>query len=80
MKGNHQNMMSRNDVVSVKAAIYWQGTCKLQKFLLKASQRHDIIYGVVALAVLKKINQRNKDKLIRPIIDLFTWACFCGKI
>ena len=79
MRDNHQNMMSRNNVVSVKAAIYWQGTCKLQKFLPKASQRHDIIYGVVALAVLKKSINATKISWFAQLSICLHEPVFAGK-
>ena len=55
MKDNHRNMMSRNAVVSVKVIVSVKVSIdKVPASFRKFCQRHDIIYGVVALAVSKK--------------------------
>ena len=50
MKDNHRNMMSRNDEFPSRQ----RSTDKVPASFKNFCQRHDIIYGVVALAVLKK--------------------------
>lgn len=55
MKDNHRNMMSRNAVVPVKVLVSVKVSIdQVPASFRKFCQRHDIIYGVVALAVSKK--------------------------
>ena len=49
--GHHERQPSKYDVTQRRS--FCQGSDLLTRYL-QASKRHDIIYGVVALAVLKK--------------------------